>query len=118
VLENLGPDVPMHFTAFHPDWKMRDVPPTPASTLSRAREIALKNGIHYAYTGNVHDSKGGSTWCSGCGNLLIERDWYRLGEWNLTASGSCRFCGTACAGRFDPAPGTWGAKRLPVRMDT
>ncbi|MES9962658.1 MAG: AmmeMemoRadiSam system radical SAM enzyme [Candidatus Sedimenticola sp. 20ELBAFRAG] len=117
VVENLGPDVPMHFTAFHPDWKMRDVPSTPSSTLSLARDIAVRNGVHYAYTGNVHDSRGGSTWCPGCGELLIERDWYQLGRWNLTASGSCSSCGTHIAGVFDSeGPGTWGPKRLPVRM--
>jgi pyruvate formate lyase activating enzyme len=116
VVEHLGPNVPMHFTAFHPDWKMRDVSPTPAATLTRAREIAHNNGVHYAYTGNVHDSRGGSTWCPGCGELLIERDWYQLGAWNLTRDACCRFCGTRIAGHFDPSPGTWGAKRLPVRM--
>ncbi|MET0025113.1 MAG: AmmeMemoRadiSam system radical SAM enzyme [Sedimenticola sp.] len=117
VVEHLGPDVPMHFTAFHPDWKMRDKPPTPASTLTLAREIAMRNGVHYAYTGNVHDSSGGSTWCPECGKLLIERDWYQLGRWNLTDSGCCNGCGTQIAGVFDPSgPGTWGAKRLPVRM--
>lgn len=116
VVEHLGPDVPMHFTAFHPDWKMRDIPPTPVSTLSMARDIALKNGVHYAYTGNVHDSRGGSTWCPSCGELLIERDWYQLGAWNLTAEGNCGACGAHCAGVFEAAPGTWGAKRLPVRM--
>jgi pyruvate formate lyase activating enzyme len=116
VVEHLGPDVPMHFTAFHPAWKMLDVPSTPASTLSRARNIALESGVRYAYTGNVHDAAGGSTWCHACGRLLIERDWYELGEWNLTPEGDCRFCGAHCAGVFESAPGSWGAKRLPVRM--
>ncbi|OOZ36992.1 AmmeMemoRadiSam system radical SAM enzyme [Solemya velesiana gill symbiont] len=117
VVENLGPDVPMHFTAFHPDWKMMDKPSTPVSTLTMAREIAIRNGVHYAYTGNVHDSRRGSTWCPECGELLIERDWYRLGSWNLKESGSCSKCGAHIAGVFDPAgPGTWGPKRLPIRM--
>lgn len=116
VVEHLGPDVPMHFSAFHPDWKMREKPPTPLATLIRAREIAIANGVHYAYTGNVHDPSGDSTWCHGCGKRLIYRDWYRLGEWNLTAEGDCRFCGTHCAGRFEATPGVWGDKRLPVRM--
>jgi pyruvate formate lyase activating enzyme len=116
VVENLGPEVPMHFTAFHPDWKMQDKPPTPSETLGRARRIALNNGVHYAYTGNVHDPQGDSTWCHGCGKLLIERDWYQLGAWNLTANGECRFCGTRCAGVFEAQPGDWGARRLPVRM--
>jgi pyruvate formate lyase activating enzyme len=116
VVENLGPDVPMHFSAFHPDWKMLDHPPTPPETLTRAREIALSNGVHYAYTGNVHDASGGSTYCTGCGKLLIERDWYELGEWHLTADGHCAYCGTACPGVFEETPGSWGAKRVPVRM--
>jgi pyruvate formate lyase activating enzyme len=116
VAENLGTDVPLHFTAFHPDWKMLDRPPTPPSTLTRARRIAMKNGIRYAYTGNVHDSRGGSTYCHECGMRLIERDWYELGEWNLTDDGACRFCGTKCAGVFEGPPGSWGSRRLPVRM--
>lgn len=118
VVENLGPDVPMHFSAFHPDWKMRDHPPTPPQTLTRAREIAIANGVHYAYTGNVHDSAGGSTWCSHCGKLLIERDWYELGAWHLTGEGNCAYCGTPCAGMFEAKPGHWGARRLPVHMHT
>jgi len=116
VMENLGPDVPLHFTAFHPDWKMMNHSPTPPSTLSRARRIALKNGIHYAYTGNVHDEKGDSTYCHHCGQKLIGRDWYTLGVWNLTADGRCNACGTACAGVFEAEPGTWGARRRPVRL--
>jgi pyruvate formate lyase activating enzyme len=116
VVDNLGPDVPMHFTAFHPDWKMMDHPPTPSSTLGRARRIAIRNGVHYAYTGNVHDSEGGSTWCPGCGKCVIERDWYTLGEWGLDAQGRCAHCGTAIAGVFEARPGTWGARRQPVRM--
>ena len=116
VVDNLGPDVPMHFTAFHPDWKMMDHPPTPSSTLGRARRIALRNGVHYAYTGNVHDSEGGSTWCPGCSRRVIERDWYTLGEWGLDAQGRCAHCGTAIEGVFEARPGTWGARRQPVRM--
>ncbi|OQX38860.1 MAG: AmmeMemoRadiSam system radical SAM enzyme, partial [Candidatus Sedimenticola endophacoides] len=117
VVEHLGPDVPMHFTAFHPDWKMRDTPPTPPATLGRARRIALDNGVRHPYTGNVHDRVGGSTFCHRCGELLIERDWYRLGRWNLTADGTCRFCGSRCAGVFDSAgPGDWGPRRQPVRL--
>jgi pyruvate formate lyase activating enzyme len=116
VVEHLGPDVPMHFTAFHPDWKMRNVPPTPPVTLTRAREIARRQGVRYAYTGNVHDATGGSTWCHNCGALLIERDWYQLGTWGLTAEGRCAACGTLCAGRFEAEPGTWGSRRLPIAM--
>jgi pyruvate formate lyase activating enzyme len=116
VADQLGPDVPIHFTAFHPDYKMLDKPSTPPATLARARRIALANGLRYAYTGNVHDEDGGSTWCHGCGERLIGRDWFVLTEWNLTPEGACAACGTACTGRFEGAPGTWGARRLPVRL--
>ncbi len=116
VVDRLGPDVPMHFTAFHPDYKMRDVPATPASTLSMARRIALENGVRYAYTGNVHDEAGGSTYCHQCGATLIGRDWYVLSTWNLTDDGRCRSCGAECAGVFAGPPGRWGARRLPVRL--
>ncbi|ROR32394.1 AmmeMemoRadiSam system radical SAM enzyme [Inmirania thermothiophila] len=116
VVERLGPDVPMHFTAFHPDYKMRDVPPTPPETLSRARAIALRNGVRYAYTGNVHDEAGQSTYCHACGARLIGRDWYRITHWGLDAQGRCRRCATPCAGVFEPRPGTWGPRRLPVRL--
>jgi pyruvate formate lyase activating enzyme len=116
VVETLGPDVPMHFTAFHPDFKMNDLPSTPPETLSQARRIAIENGVRYAYTGNVVDPTGGSTSCHSCGQLLIDRDWYRLGRWNLDDCGHCLHCGTKCAGRFDGPPGTWGPRRLPVRI--
>ncbi|MEX0717494.1 MAG: AmmeMemoRadiSam system radical SAM enzyme [Planctomycetaceae bacterium] len=116
VVRELGPDVPMHFTAFHPDFRMLDTPHTPPATLSRARRIAIKNGVRYAYTGNVHDSEGGSTFCHECGGLLVERDWYVLSEWNLTGDGRCESCGTRCAGIFDGPPGDWGPRRQPVRL--
>ena len=116
VVQNLGPDVPMHFTAFHPDWKMRDIPPTPPATLTRARQIAMKNGVRYAYTGNVHDEEGGSTYCHHCGARLIGRDWYDITAWNLDAGGKCRNCGTACAGVLEARHGDWGSRRQPVRL--
>jgi pyruvate formate lyase activating enzyme len=116
VVAELGPEVPMHFTAFHPDFRLVDRPPTPPSTLTRARSIALANGVRYAYTGNVHDSPGGSTYCHGCGGILVGRDWYVLSEWNLTEGGACASCGTTCEGRFEDRPGTWGARRLPVSL--
>lgn len=115
IAEHLGPDVPLHFTAFHPDFKLQDKPPTPASTLSRAREIALTKGLHYVYTGNVHDSDGGSTYCPKCGELLIERDWYQLGRYRIS-NGKCAACGTPIAGHFEAKPGKWGRKRMPVRI--
>jgi pyruvate formate lyase activating enzyme len=117
IVDNLGSDVPCHFTAFHPDWKMRETSATPAATLTRARSIAMKNGVHYAYTGNVHDGKGGSTYCAACGGLLIERDWYQMGAWQLDETGCCGHCGEPVAGVFEASPGTWGAKRQPVRFE-
>ncbi len=116
VVRALGPDVPMHFTAFHPDFKMLDVPPTPPSTLSRARDIARANGVRYAYTGNVHDADGSSTYCPSCGAVVIERDWYVLGTYALTEDGHCLSCGAAIPGRFDGPAGSWGAHRRPVRI--
>jgi pyruvate formate lyase activating enzyme len=116
VVENLGPEVPMHFTAFHPDWKMMNVPSTPFKTLVRAREIAKESGVRYAYTGNVHDKKGESTYCHNCGRSVIGRDWYVLSEWHLTDDGHCEYCSAPCAGVFHGKPGTWGAKRMPVRL--
>jgi pyruvate formate lyase activating enzyme len=115
-VENLGPDVPWHFTAFHPDWKMMDHPHTPAPTLTRARKIAMKNGLRYVYTGNVHDEAGGSTYCHQCGEKLIGRDWYEMTAWNLDEKGACKACGTPCAGIYEAKPGTWGARRMPVRL--
>jgi pyruvate formate lyase activating enzyme len=116
VAENLGPDVPWHFSAFHPDWKMTDHPRTPADTLTRARRIARGYGLRYVYTGNVHDEEGGSTYCHACGERLIGRDWYVLTAWGLDDRGRCRACGTACAGVFEAKPGRWGSRRLPVRL--
>jgi pyruvate formate lyase activating enzyme len=116
VAEQLGLDVPWHFTAFHPDYRLRDIPATSAHILSRAREIARGYGLRYVYTGNVHDSEGGSTFCHACGEKLIGRDWYVLSDWNLSDDGHCRGCGARCAGVFDGPPGAWGARRLPVRL--
>lgn len=116
VVENLGPDVPMHFSAFHPDWKLRDRPATPADTLTRARNIALENGVRYAYTGNVVDPEGDTTFCHSCGERLIGRNWYAMTAWNLTGEGRCPSCDTPCAGVLEAEPGDWGAKRQPVRM--
>ena len=116
VVDKLGSDVPMHFTAFHPDWKMMDIASTPQATLTRARQIAIDNGVSYAYTGNVHDSAGASTWCPGCGELLIERDWYQLGYWGLDNKGCCGNCGQSIAGHFESEAGSFGARRIPVRI--
>ena len=116
IADRLGPGVPLHFTAFHPDWKMLDRPRTPAATLTRARDRALDNGLRYVYTGNVHDARGGTTACHGCGRALIVRDWYVLEDYALGGDGRCPDCGTRCAGVFDGPPGRWGARRLPVRI--
>ncbi|MDH5633257.1 MAG: AmmeMemoRadiSam system radical SAM enzyme [Gammaproteobacteria bacterium] len=116
LLEHLGPDVPVHFSAFHPDWKMRNLPATPAATLTRARNIARMEGLHHVYTGNVHDQEGGSSWCHHCGNRVIGRDWYVLTDWHLDEHGACRYCGTPLPGVFESQPGNWGARRQPVRL--
>jgi pyruvate formate lyase activating enzyme len=114
VAAELGRDTPLHFSAFHPDWRMRDTPPTPPATLTRAQAIARGHGLRYVYTGNVHDPAGGSTYCHHCGTLLIGRDWYELTGWGLDAAGRCQSCGTPAAGVFEPRPGTWGRRRQPV----
>lgn len=116
IVAELGRDVPLHFTAFHPDYKMRDVPPTPPRTLGRARRIAIANGVRYAYTGNVHDEDGGTTRCHRCGAVLIGRDWYQLTAWGLDGQGACRECGEPLPGRFGAHPGSWGPRRLPLRI--
>ncbi len=116
VVGELGPDVPMHFSAFHPDYKMTDVAPTPSETLLRARTIALDNGVHHAYIGNAHDPAADSTWCTNCGIRLIERDWYQLGDYQLTDDGHCTGCGHRLAGVFDGPAGGWGRQRVAVRM--
>ncbi len=116
VAKELGPDVPLHFSAFHPDFRLMDRPATPPATLTRARTIAMNNGLRFVYTGNVHDHNGGSTYCPGCGNVVIGRDWYVLTRWNLDDHGCCAQCGTQIPGRFEPLPGDWGARRVPVRL--
>jgi pyruvate formate lyase activating enzyme len=114
VVSNLGPDVPLHFTAFHPDWKQRDRPATPPATLTRARRIARRNGVRHAYTGNVVDPEGHSTYCAACQALLIGRDWYELTAWHLDEKGRCSACGEPLPGLFEARPGDWGGRRLPV----
>ncbi|WOB07521.1 AmmeMemoRadiSam system radical SAM enzyme [Piscinibacter gummiphilus] len=117
IADHLGPDVPLHFTAFHPDYKMGDIGPTPKATLTRSREIALANGLHHVYTGNVHDTAGGTTHCPGCHAALIERDWHAITRYELTADGACPHCATPIAGRFAGGLGKgFGRRRIPVRM--
>ena len=116
IVKNLGPDVPLHFTAFHPAWKMADLPPTPPVTLRRARTIALANGIRHCYTGNIEDPEGETTYCHSCRKKIIGRNSYEITTWELKEKGVCRSCGIACAGVLEPSPGSWGSKRLPVRL--
>ena len=116
IVRELGTDVPLHFTAFHPDYKMTDLPHTPAATLTRSREIALREGIRYVYTGNVHDRTGGTTFCPACAQPLIIRDWHEILRYELTEEGACRHCGTFVPGRFERFEASWGRRRVPVRV--
>ncbi len=116
IKKELGTDVPLHFSAFHPDHKMPDTPPTPPATLVRAREIALKEGLLYVYTGNVHNKEGDTTFCPNCHTALIERDWYHINQYRLNAAGNCPDCGTAIAGKFDDKAGSFGRNRIPVSI--
>jgi pyruvate formate lyase activating enzyme len=116
IRRELGADVPLHFTAFHPDYKMLDTAPTPASTLTRARKIALAEGLRFVYTGNVHDHEGGTTFCPGCGQAVIVRDWYEILSYTLTPEGRCRHCDTRLPGRYGAFERPWGRKRVPVHV--
>jgi pyruvate formate lyase activating enzyme len=116
VSRELGTEVPLHFTAFHPDWKLTDVPPTPPETLSRARQIAIGEGLKYVYTGNVHDPEGGTTFCGQCGEPLIARDWHRILFYRLNADGRCFKCGGTLAGRFEAFRGQFGRRRVPLSI--
>ena len=116
IAQELGPDVPLHFSAFHPDYRMRGVGPTPPATLSRARNIARGEGLQFVYTGNVHDTEGGTTFCPGCNAALIVRDWYRILEYHVTGDGRCEHCGHVLAGRFGTSAGDFGQRRIPVRI--
>ncbi len=116
IMKELGPDVPVHFTAFHPDHKMTDIPATPASTLTRARRIAIDEGLNYVYTGNVHDQDGGSTYCSGCDKPLIVRDWHRIEHYDVTPEGVCPHCATPLPGRFETFRKQFGRRRIPLHL--
>ena len=115
IVAELGPDVPLHFSAFHPDFRLQDRESTPLATLLRAREIALRAGLHYVYTGNVSHRATESTYCPACGKMLIQRDGYALREYALDGN-RCRHCQAEIAGRFDPHPGDWGSRRQAVEM--
>jgi pyruvate formate lyase activating enzyme len=114
--DHLGPDVPWHFTAFHPDYRMLDKGWTPPAALARAREIARAHGLRFVYTGNVRDPRGQATLCPGCGAVAIGRDGYEITRWELDAKGRCRSCETPLPGVFDAEPGTWGSRRAPLRL--
>jgi pyruvate formate lyase activating enzyme len=116
ILQNVGDSVPVHFTAFHPDFRLMNRPKTPGETLTRARSQALSAGIKFAYVGNVHDPSGQNTYCPSCNACLVERDWYELGEYHLS-DGNCRFCGASVPGLFENAKGNWGRKRLAVSFE-
>jgi len=116
IARELGRDVPVHFTAFHPDYKMTDLPRTPGATLTRAREIAMRAGLRYVYTGNVHDREGGTTSCPACRSALIVRDWHEILRYRLTDDGACPDCGAKIAGRFEAHRRDFGRRRIPVRV--
>lgn len=116
VKANLGPDTPLHFSAFHPDHKMRDWISTPLTTLIQCREIALAEGLQHIYLGNVHYPEADATYCSHCGKAVIQRDWYEILDYQLDESGKCRYCGEKVSGRYDTASGNWGSKRQPVQI--
>jgi len=116
VMRELGPDVPLHFTAFHPDHKMRDKERTPAETVKRARRIAIDEGLHYVYTGNIHDAEGGATYCPGCGQSVVERDWHEVGGHCVNEASCCANCGTHIAGRFGEFGKAFGRRRIPVTI--
>lgn len=116
IIQELGPGVPLHFSAFHPDYKLTDIPPTPVETLIRARQIALDAGLHYVYTGNVHHVEGDTTYCPSCARELIVRDWYEIKHYHLTADGHCNHCNAMIAGRYEQFTGQFGRQRIPVRI--
>ena len=116
VMQELGPDVPLHFSAFHPSWKMPDVSPTPPATLTRARRIALDAGLHHVYTGNVHDIEGDTTYCASCHAKLIVRDWYQINEYHLTENGTCPQCKAALAGHFGQVVNQFKGRPIPVSV--
>ncbi len=118
IYNKLGANIPLHFSAFHPDHKMREIAATPPLSLIRAREIGLKQGLNYVYTGNVHNKQGDTTFCPACHTPLIERDWYQIKQYRLNPNGNCPDCGFSIAGRFEKKAGNFGARRIPVAMTT
>ena len=117
VASELGTHIPLHFSAFHPDYKMMKHPATPHDTLLKAKAIAKSNGLNYSYIGNVHDPSNASTYCSGCGALLIGRDSYQISDWNLDQQAACITCGLKLPGKFDTNPGSWGNKYQRIQIN-
>ena len=118
IKNELGVDVPLHFSAFHPDYKMPDIPPTPPATLVRAREIGMREGLQYVYTGNVHNQQGDTTFCPNCKKPLIVRDWYQIKQYHLTKDGHCPDCNAMIKGCFDEQAGNFGRRRIPIAIGT
>jgi pyruvate formate lyase activating enzyme len=116
IVSELGAHVPLHFTAFHPDYRMADIPPTPPETLRRARQIAKKCGLRHVYTGNVRDLEGGASYCSGCGQPVIVRDSYWINDYRLDETGRCCGCQTRLDGHFGAFDGGFGSRRIPIRV--
>ncbi|WP_435626337.1 AmmeMemoRadiSam system radical SAM enzyme [Candidatus Ferrigenium straubiae] len=116
IARELGADVPLHFSAFHPDYKMIDVPPTPPQKLVGVRRIAMAAGLRYVYTGNVHNREGDTTYCPSCHGALIERDWYEIRQYSLTPDGHCPDCNARIAGHFEKFTKAFGARRIPITM--
>ena len=116
IRAELGPDVPLHFSAFHPDFKMTGKPATPPATITHARRIAQDEGLHFVYTGNIHDPEGGSTWCPGCAAPLVRRDWYEVSAYRISDAQRCSACGTHVAGRFGGFAAPFGRRRIPVTL--
>lgn len=117
IYDKLGADVPLHFSAFHPDFRLLDYQPTSKETLVRAREIAVEHGLKYVYVGNVDDSERQNTYCPACSKLLIERNWYELGQYKIKG-GACAYCAAPIAGVFPAKRGSWGRKRQPVSIQS
>ncbi|MBF0360169.1 MAG: AmmeMemoRadiSam system radical SAM enzyme [Oligoflexia bacterium] len=121
IVSNLGEHIPLHFSAFHPDWHMDDVPATPLKLLLRAKEIALLKGLRYVYLGNVRCKNNSTTICHQCSEVLIEREGYVVDKkfWkikeNVEGKSVCAKCGEVVAGFFDKLPADWGNKRIPIR---
>jgi pyruvate formate lyase activating enzyme len=116
VGQELGPDVPLHFTAFHPDYRMADVPATPLATLRRARQLALQRGLHHVYIGNVHEAEGATTWCPQCHAPLLVRHGYTITQARLDPAGRCPDCGSQLVGHFESHVQHFGSRRIPVHL--